>query len=215
MQQEAKSFIAPISLHVNWDYLLYLPSDYDSRADWPLILYLHDHAEDEDRMALVKDHGLPRHIRGGDELAFVVCAPLCPEQHFWPEVTPQLNALLDHMVEDHRVDPQRIYLTGIGMGAYGTWSLASRYPQRFAAIAPVCGGGGWWMVERLAHMPTWAFHANAVDVVPLIESKIMVKRIREAGGQAQFTVFPGSEAEASDLTYENPALYDWFLAHRR
>lgn len=215
MQQEAKSLLTPITLHINWDYLLYLPEDYESQADWPLIVYLHDYIEDEDRQELIRDHGLPQFILNGAKLPFVVCAPMCPGSFYWPEIIHELNALLVHVVDHHHIDPRRVYLTGFGMGAYGTWSLASRYPDRFAAIAPVCGGGGLWMVERLANTPTWAFHANADDDVPIIETRVIVKRIREAGGSAKFTVFSESVVEASSLAYENPELYDWFLTQVR
>jgi predicted peptidase len=211
---QAKSFQRTISQTVSLNYLLYLPPEYESRDDWPLILFLHGRGESGDDLELVKKHGLPKRIAAGDNFPFVVVAPQCPDTTAWPELVWELNLLLDHLIDTCKIDTRRVYLTGMSMGGYGTFFLASRFPERFAAIAPVCGGGGRWMRRKLAPIPAWVFHGDADDRVPIAESEEMVNLIREAGGDVKFTVYPGVGHDSWTETYNNPALYDWFLSHQ-
>lgn len=101
------------------------------------------------------------------------------------------------------------------MGGYGTWYLAASTPERFAAIAPICGGGIRWMGQRLKDTPAWVFHGDADDVVPLSESEKMVKALEVAGGDVKFTVYPDVGHDSWTKTYDNPELYEWFLHHSR
>lgn len=194
------------------DYLLYQP---DEASTWPLVLFLHGMGERGSDTSLVKVHGLPARIEAGEPFPFIMAAPQCPLTATWPEMVEDLNALLDHLLATYRVDPRRVYLTGLSMGGYGTWYLASRYPERFAAIAPICGGGLRWMAERLKNMPIWVFHGDADTVVPISESQKMVDALRTAGSKVRFTVYPGVGHDSWTATYANPELYDWLLTHSR
>ena len=214
-RQQEQSFSGQVTQNVALNFLLYLPPDYESRPSWPLILFLHDYAERGSDLELLKRHGLPKRIARGDDFPAIIASPQCPTACFWPEQTLELNALVDHLIASSRVDTQRIYLTGLNMGGYGVWSLASRYPQRFAAMVPVGGGGEWWMMDKLVSVPTWVFHRDMDDVVPLIELKVLVKRIRAAGGQAKITVYAEFQREIWAQTYDNPELYQWMLEQRR
>jgi predicted peptidase len=127
----------------------------------------------------------------------------------------ELNDLLQEIIRMHRVDRQRIYLTGLSMGGYGTWSLAMAYPDTFAALAPVCGGGDPGRVGRIKHLPIWVFHGAKDDIVPFEESESMVKALRRAGNDVRFTVYPDARHDSWTETYNNPRLYEWFLSHRR
>ncbi|MBZ0300433.1 MAG: prolyl oligopeptidase family serine peptidase [Anaerolineae bacterium] len=215
MTQTPESFTAQVTQTVGLDFLLYLPPDYESQAAWPLILFLHGYGERGSDLDLVAIHGLPKRIAAGDDFPFIIASPQCPDTTVWPEQVEALNALLDHLLDHYKVDPARVYLTGLSMGGYGTWFLASRYPERFAAIAPICGGGGWWMTQALATLPTWVFHGDADETVPLIESEVMVERIEEAGGDIRLTVYPDVGHNSWTATYDNPELYTWFLSHTR
>ena len=106
-------------------------------------------------------------------------------------------------------------LTGLSMGGYGTWALASKYPDRFAAIAPICGGGKRFMAYRLKDTPVWAFHGAKDRVVPLEESEEMVNAINARGGSAKLTVYPDAGHDSWTESYDNSELYDWLLEHRR
>ena len=126
-----------------------------------------------------------------------------------------LTNLLDDIVARYDVDTDRIYLTGLSMGGYGTWALASKYPDRFAAIVPICGGGKRFMAHRIKDMPVWAFHGAKDSVVPLRESEEMVEAINARGGNAKLTIYPDAGHDSWTKSYENPELYDWLLEHRR
>jgi len=133
-------------------------------------------------------------------------------------------ALLDELLANHRVDPERVYLTGLSMGGYGTWSLALAAPERFAAVVPICGGGDPIKLlladprraQALKSLPIWAFHGAKDPVVKLEESERMVDALKRFGcSEVQLTVYPEAGHDAWTQTYENPKLYDWLLAHRR
>ena len=215
MRQQPQTFAKTVYEDVALNYLLYLPPGYEAQEKWPLILFLHGYGERGDDLEKVKIHGLANNIERGQDFPFIIVSPQCPDTTVWPEQVPALNALLDDVIARYKADTQRIYLTGLSMGGYGTWYLASRYPERFAAIAPICGGGGWWMPERLRHMPTWVFHGDADDVVPLSESEFMVQALREIGNKVDFTVYPGVDHNSWSATYDNPELYIWFMKHSK
>jgi predicted peptidase len=101
------------------------------------------------------------------------------------------------------------------MGGYGTWSLATEYPERFAAIAPICGGGDPKKAHLLKDMPVWVFHGAKDTVVPPERSEEMVNALKEAGGNVQYTVYPEADHDSWTETYNNPKLYEWFLKHKR
>ncbi len=113
------------------------------------------------------------------------------------------------------MDTERIYLTGLSMGGYGTWALAAKYPERFAAIVPICGGGKRFMARSLKDIPVWAFHGAKDNVVPLKESVKMVNAVKALGGNARLTVYPDAGHDSWTETYRNKELYSWFLGHRK
>ena len=100
------------------------------------------------------------------------------------------------------------------MGGMGTWALAAMYPDRFAAIAPICGYGDPKNAEKIAHLPIWVFHGAKDPALPVKVSEAMVDALKEAGSQVKFTVYPDADHDAWTPTYENPELYKWFLKHK-
>lgn len=197
------------------DYLLYLPADYEtSKKDWPLLVFLHGLGERGPDIDKVKKHGPARLIEQGKEFPFIVVSPQCPAGSWWPYEVPKVLALIDEIAETHRVDAKRIYLTGLSMGGFGTWATASVQPERFAAIAPICGGGCTFLASKL-NMPIWAFHGDADNVVPLKHSRDMVDAVNKASGTIRLTVYPGVGHNCWTETYENDELYDWLLSHSK
>ncbi len=197
------------------NYLLYLPADYDKSKDkWPLIMFLHGAGERGKNVEAVKKHGLPKMIAAGKNFDFIIVSPQCPNDLWWPEHTDVLMALLDEIEAKYRVDTDRVYLTGLSMGGFGTWTLAEKFPKRFAAIAPICGGSEQYAANRLKKVPVWAFHGAKDNVVPLARSQAMVTAIKNAGGDAKLTVYPEAGHDSWTETYNNPELYQWFLSHR-
>jgi predicted peptidase len=124
-----------------------------------------------------------------------------------------LAALLDEIEANYKVDKKRIYVTGLSMGGYGTWALTAYQPNRFAAIAPICGGGEPFMTRLYSHVPTWAFHGDKDDVVPLARSESMIEGLKRANGNVKFTVYPGVGHDSWTETYNNEELYQWLLEH--
>jgi predicted peptidase len=202
-------------VHVSLDYLVYLPTDYEKKDSWPLLLFLHGAGERGDDLELVKKHGPPKLIEQGKAFPFVVVSPQCPKDGWWSTKPLELVALLDEIVAKYKIDQDRIYLSGLSMGGFGTWMLAAYAPDRFAAIVPVCGGGERLMARRLTHLPVWAFHGAKDQVVPLGRSEEMVDALKKLHGDVKLTVYPEAGHDSWTATYDNPELYDWLLQQKR
>jgi len=204
---------------VKMPYLLYLPTGYEeSTQRWPLMLFLHGAGERGDDLEKVKTHGPPKLIaREGKEFPFLIVSPQCPQDGWWSDEAQieMLDALLDHILSRYRIDHNRIYVTGLSMGGFGTWGLAVRYPNRFAAIAPICGGGDPRGASRISHLPVWAFHGAKDKVVSLEKSQEMVAALKKTGSNVKFTIYPEGGHDSWTKTYNNPELYTWFLEHPR
>ena len=220
MVQMACSFAANGGVRGRLDYLLFLPRRYVHRRRWPLILFLHGSGERGDDLEMLKRNGVPRVVEENPSFPFVAVSPQCPPGGRWHLYLKTLGALLDDIAARYAVDPRRICLTGLSMGGYGTWHLAARYPDRFAAIAPVCGGGlaslGFPEKARaLRDVPVWAFHGALDTNVPAAETQRLVDVLRDAGGDARLTIYPDAGHDSWTRTYADPALYEWFLSKRR
>ena len=126
-----------------------------------------------------------------------------------------IGARLHEVLGGYRADADRVYLTGSSMGGYRTWALAAAHPERFAAIAPICGGGDPAWAPRLRNVPIWAFHGTDDHVLPAEESQKMVTALEQSEGDGTSTIGPGVGQDAWTRTYADPRLYDWLLAHRR
>jgi len=215
--QSEQMFQKEITKKVSLKYLLYLPTGYGEKKDqkWPLILFLHGAGERGSDVSLVKKHGPPKLIDQGKEFPFVVVSPQCPTNSWWPEQIDALTALLDDVQSKYAVDADRVYLTGLSMGGFGSWALACRYPERFAAVAPICGGGDRYLVSRLKNVPVWVFHGAKDPVVPVQASTDMVEALKKVGGDVQLTIYPEAQHDSWTETYNNPKLYEWFLSHHR
>lgn len=222
-QQELR-FEGVISRPVKLDYLLHLPAGYDAGGTrhWPLMLFLHGAGERGTNLARVKVHGPPKIAETNAAFPFILVSPQCPPGERWD---PQaLLALLDAVKSRHLVDPERVYVTGLSMGGYGTWALAAAAPERFAAVAPICGGGdpiavrlagGGPRAEALKTLGVWAFHGAKDEVVRPAESERMIEAYKNLGASPRLTVYPEAGHDSWTETYANPTLYEWLLQHRR
>ena len=213
--QQAQAFEKTVTKTLSCKYLLFLPEGYgEKKQAWPMILFLHGAGERGSDLKKVKKHGPPKIVEKQKDFPFILVSPQCPADEWWTEKDEVLINLLDDIVAQYDVDVHRIYLTGLSMGGYGTWTLACQYPERFAAIVPICGGGKRFMARRLKDLPIWAFHGAQDRVVPLKESEEMVNTIKAVGGNAKLTVYPNAGHDSWTETYDNQELYDWFLKHR-
>ena len=216
LNQTKEKFSAKVVKTYSYNYLKYLPKDYEGKTKFPLMLFLHGAGERGDNLEKVAVHGPPKLIKQGKQFPFIVISPQCPKGSRWdPDA---LDAMLDKIIKSHAVDESRIYCTGLSMGGFGTWALGSSNPNRFAAFAPICGGG----VDRTAFnafemwkKPVWVFHGDADKVVPLEESERMVRALKRRGGKPKFTIYKGVNHDSWTETYDNPKLYEWFLSHKK
>jgi len=214
--QEPQTLNKSVSKTVTARYLLSLPKEYgkDPQKRWPLVMFLHGAGESGSDLEKVKVHGPPKLVAQGKEFPFILVSPQAPSVRDWWS-NEVLIALLDEVSEKYAVDRDRVYLTGLSMGGYGTWNLATAYPDRFAAIAPICGGGLPRFAPRLKNMGVWVFHGAKDDAVKLHESEEMVDALKASGAKVKFTVYPDAGHDSWTETYNNPELYTWLLQHRR
>ena len=222
--QTSQQFKRKVSRTLSADYLLFLPKGYQARSPqrWPLLLFLHGAGERGADLQKVKTHGPPKLLKKRPDFPFMVVSPQCPDGEIWSD--DLLLALLDQVMAKYKVDPTRVYLTGLSMGGFGTWSLGLKYPERFAAIAPICGGGEPLAIllaspnktAALKSLGVWAFHGAKDPVVKLEESEHMINALKKAGvTDVTLTVYPDAQHDSWTETYANPKLYDWFLQHQR
>lgn len=202
----------PTAIPIN--YLLYLPPNYTTMSKWPLVVYLHGSAARGYDLELVQREWLPNQIIQGKQFNFILVSPQCPAIFLgWsPEC---VIGLIEHLSQTLSVDRDRVYLTGYSMGGYGVWATAINDPGRFAAVAPLCGGGDTVEAERLKNMPIWAFHGEKDDIVPLETGQAMVDAVKKCGGYVKFTVYPGVGHNISSASYMDEHFLEWLLAQRR
>jgi predicted peptidase len=213
-KQQEKHFEKEITVKVRLNYLLYLPDGYGAGDKaWPLVLFLHGAGESGNDLAKVKKHGPPKLIEQGKSFPCLVVSPQSPGRGWEPQT---LNALIDDLLVTYKVDRDRVYLTGLSMGGYGTWALAAAHSERFAAIVPICGGGNPADAKKLKDLPTWVFHGAKDPAVPLKRSEEMVRALKDAGAeQVQFTVYPDAAHDSWTQTYNNPEVWEWLLKQKR
>jgi pimeloyl-ACP methyl ester carboxylesterase len=195
-------------------YLIYVPDNYakDSISKWPVLLFLHGSGERGNDLLKVNENGPPKLIKEGRKLPFIVISPQLGYTQFWePDL---LVDLIKKVSNEYRVDDERIYMTGLSMGGFGTWYTAMKYPQMFAAIAPVCGGGNPKNLWKIRHLPVWIFHGAKDHTVSLSRSVEMATGLL-LYKNAIFTIYPDADHNSWTETYNNEALYKWFLEHKR
>ena len=216
-EQAQREFRGKAVLEVGYRYLLALPDGYDAQPEkkWPLVLFLHGSGERGTDLEVVKKHGPPKLIAAGQKIEAVVASPQCEAARIWN--SHGVKALADELVKTLRVDPGRIYLTGLSMGGYGTWDTALDYPDFFAAIVPICGGAGvrWVMADRVRHLPAWIFHGDKDTAVPVEESRRIHDFLKKAGGNVRLTLYPGLGHDSWTRTYDDPEMWKWLFLQRR
>ena len=200
----------------NTDYLLYLPEGYSNdEKRWPLILYLHGKSLRGNDLEMLKSYGLAALLEKDLAIPFVVVSPQCPDDRYWMTEDETLNQLVDHVVSTYSIDPERIYVTGHSMGGRGTWQLAFKHPEKFAAIVPMSDAppdNAW--TSRVAKVPAWVFHGTSDELEPIERTREFVEALKKLGAEVKFTPLPERDHFILD-TYENRELYDWLLQHKR
>lgn len=214
-------------------YRLLTPKDYDASKKYPLVLFLHGAGERGADNAAQLVHGMKDFASDkimAEYPAFVI-APQCPNGEKWVEVDwsadkhdmPEKPASAMHLTlaaieglrKEFSIDGDRLYITGLSMGGYGTWDAIQRHPELFAAAVPICGGGDPKFASKIAKLPIWAFHGDKDGAVKVERSREMIAAIKAAGGAAKYTEYPGVGHDSWTATYRNPELYQWLFAQKR
>lgn len=202
----------------SFHYVLYTPPEFDGSTPMPLVIFMHGWGEkgNEDGSELDRlfIHGYLKYA-GERDYPFMIAAPQCPSGKIWWAFTESLNAWLDHLTACFSVDPRRVALTGLSMGGYASWLWAECFPERFRAIAPICGGGVPVGAQALCGMPVWAFHGDSDTTVPPQESLKMVSKLNSNGGNAKLTLYPGCGHNSWEQAYQDEALIEWLAEHTK
>jgi predicted peptidase len=212
-KSRAKQLISTVTAKTR--YLAFLPKSYSAKGPGvPLILFLHGSGERGKDLEKVKVWGPPAIAEKDPDFPFLVISPQLDDDEAWHAMA--LKGLLDQVLAKYNVDRKRVFLTGLSLGGYGAWDLATRYPNYFAALAPICGGGIARAAGNARAIPTWVFHGKKDDAVPEEESARMVDALKAAGGDVKYTVLPeGGHVDAWVHAYGEAGLFDWFLSHSR
>ncbi|MFZ3216464.1 MAG: alpha/beta fold hydrolase [Candidatus Acidiferrales bacterium] len=224
---------------VTYKYQVFVPEDWTRHEKWPVILFLHGSGERGSDGLLQTDVGIGRAIRNNrGRIPAIVVMPQCPKSLWWmlPSMDDLAIATLEAATREFHGDPLRTYLTGLSMGGFGSWHLAEKYPGRFAALVVICGGihpsantmhahpdlAKWTppnqaksyaeAAAKIGKTPVWIFHGAADDAVPVTESRLMYAAMKQAGGDARYTEYPGVGHRSWDKAYDDPKLFPWLFA---
>jgi predicted peptidase len=223
----------------SYGYKVYLPPGFDPSRTWPVILFLHGAGERGTDGVQPSAVGLGPVLRAHPERypALVVFPQAPPGQVWFGDLARVATTALDQTMAEFRGDPERVYLAGLSMGGYGTWTLASENPDRYAAIVSVCGGivppPGLRMrvtqlppslqaddpyaatAARVSRIPAWLFHGAEDTSVPVTESRRIAAALKQAGGSPRYTEYEGVGHNSWDRAFADPELPQWLLAQRR
>jgi predicted peptidase len=215
--------------HETMDYLIYLPEGYGEDPDklWPMIFFLHGSGSDTYDSAFVMSYGLPEVLHNNDqpeEFPFVVVSPqVFPGTAWWSgDVLSILHALIDEVTSQYQIDTQRIYLTGLSAGGYGSWYMASAYPNQFAAVISLSGSGFGNVLPQpeqlcqVAETPLWAIHGAQDLISDPFASKVFVTSLQAECDpvEVKWTLYPDyGHFETYEKAYRDPELYQWLLEH--
>jgi predicted peptidase len=210
-------------------YRILTPLDYDANKKYPVVLFLHGAGErgDDNKVQLV--HGMKDFA--ADEMrkkhpAFVI-APQCPKNEWWTKRNDEAAdkpaddplglsvQLIEDLKKKYSIDADRIYITGLSMGGYGSWEALKRMPDYFAAAIPICGAGDPKAVEKFKNVPVWVFHGDKDGAVKVERSQEMVEALKSAGASPKYTEYPGVGHDSWTATYKNPEVTDWLFEQNR
>lgn len=198
------------------DYLVYLPPAYDdpenSTEDWPVLFVLHGIVQSGNDLRKLPKYGPARQIELGRDFPFAVISPQMNDVAWNVERTIEF---IEYCMAHYRIDPRRVYLTGVSLGGRAVWSVAAARPDLFAAIAPVAGWGKEDEAEATAQIPAQVFHGGRDPLIWVSAAKKMQTAHQAAGGDSELTIFPDAGHTIWDQVYATDSLYDWFMAQSR
>lgn len=221
--QENREMLRPVVGEAPcYDYLLYLPKDYQpgSEKKWPVIWFFHGIGQRGRDVWEVARHGVCKYLAEGNSLDAIVIAPQCPRERHWAdtdlEVEINLRQFLPRMMERYAIDPEQMYLTGLSMGGRCSWKMALAMPELFAALAPVCGRTECYAFSDLLPMPIYMVHGVEDGVIPFENvGKILPALLEQGHSDISLTVYPHHGHDVWSDTYGWDGFYRWMLKQRR
>ena len=201
------------AIHNQADYpfLLHLPADSILKNNPPVLIFLHGRSLSGNNLELVKKYGIIHEIEKGREIPAIVIAPQVPAGKSWePE---KVLSVLRFAQEHFQTDTNRVYVTGMSLGGYGTLDFAGEYPEIVTAAVALCGGGNPRNGCNLSTIPVWIQHGNRDSAVPISESEKMVRSIRACNGgeNLKYTVVPGANHGDLERVFRTDEMYDWLF----
>jgi predicted peptidase len=206
------------------EYVVFVPHDYDGSKAYPVILFLHGAGETKGGKKMPAEVGIGTAIKKTEKaFGFITVIPQAESVKTrvgqrWYSTNPdgkRALAILDAVQKEYKTDPDRVYLTGLSMGGFGTWQMAFAHPDKWAAIVPICGGGDPKAAETIKDIPCWCFHGAADSVVKADLSRRMIEAIKGAGGKPKYTEFPGVGHNSWDQAYATAELWTWLAEQKR
>jgi poly(3-hydroxybutyrate) depolymerase/prenyltransferase beta subunit len=198
-------------------YAVYVPTSYDGTKTFPVVLFLHGSGEKGDDGVKSAQIGLGAAIAGHPaHYQFLAVFPQAKLN--WNADSEDLKdamAALDDVLDNFKADRNRVILTGLSMGGAGSWSLAAAHPERFAAVAPVCGRGKPEGAGAYKRMPIWAFTGDADRFETVANTRAMIDAINSLGGDAKETEYRGVGHNSWDRVYNDPAVIGWMISKYR
>ncbi|MDF2517356.1 MAG: prolyl oligopeptidase family serine peptidase [Sphingobacterium sp.] len=210
--------IAQEKLKVNYKRLTYLPKSYNTdTSKYPLVIYLHGGSQKGNDLEKLKVYGLPYLADKGRNFDFVMVAPQCPEGRYW-STENWFDSLYNEVASNYRIDKSRVYITGISMGGYGTYTAALDHPEKIAAIVPLCGGvndSDTTRICTLKNIPILTFHGTADTEISIQETERIEEYLKKCNGNITFHRLEG-EGHGIQYLYETkPEIYEWLLRQRK
>src|SRR5262249_2063302 len=194
--------------------LVFVPHAYDGSKALPVILFLHGAGETKGGAKQPVEVGIGPAIKTREKtFPFITVIPQS-EKRTWKAESDdgkRAIAIFDSVIKEYKVDPDRQYLTGLSMGGYGTWSISAAYPDRWAAIVPVCGGGNRAGAAEIKDIPCWCCHGDEDAAVPVARSREMIAALEKAGGKPRYTEYKWVGHDSWDPAYATNELYPWML----
>ncbi len=212
--QESKgNFSTEIKIKITYGYILQKPEKAQTKK--PLIIFLHGSGEKGNDLEKIKVHG-PLNYLKTNELDAYILAPQCPQEAYWE--SESLHQLIQNVIKENNIDTNRIYLTGLSMGAWGAWNLAFAFPDTFAALVPICG-----FVDRIpmienckiANIPTRIFHGLLDDVVDANYSISIYKKLKGCSKDIELTLFDDANHDSWTRVYNNATIYEWMFQQKK
>ena len=220
-----------------YHYQVYVPADYASKPNWPAILFLHGAGERGTDGLIQTNVGLGAAIRqNASRYPAIVVFPQLPPDSQWVGTPADMAvAALQQTMREFHVDASRVYLTGLSMGGHGTWYVAYRHPELFAAIVPICGWvrESWQfrgsmpvvpgdsaqvmtlLAQKLGKVPIWIFHGEVDQVVNVNGSREPAAALKAAGANVQYTELLGLNHNSWDAAYGSDEFVRWLFAQQR